>query len=167
MKVRIDKFGQWNAFLHLQKNLTKELHIARKECLRRWGLKAEAIAKGHLRDQDLANGFWKPLAAYTIRKKAGWGASLDTLVETGNYLESITSWADINAAYVGVRVGQKAKRGGLTMGEVARIQEFGSYAAGIPARPLWQPTYNETVNWHIQHNNVADIFLKNIRQRYN
>lgn len=169
-RVAVRRIGDWNAFTRLAMNLERELHLARIQCLRRWSLKAEAVAKGHLSSQDLANSIWQPLSPYTILKKSLAGNSLNTLIETSAYFQSITSWVSVanGVAYVGVkRTATYTNRSGYKrIADVARLQEFGSLAANIPARPLWEPTYNETMKWHLVHNRVGDIFLNNIRKKY-
>jgi len=172
MRFAVRRVGNWVAFSRLQKNLTRELYKAYEQCLRRWALKAEGIAKMHISTQDLAGSYWAPLSPYTVLKKALAGNSPNTLVETSAYFQSITSWVSManGAAYVGVKRTAKypkgTKSGYSSIAEVAKIQEYGSLAAGIPARPLWQPTFEETMKWHIQFNMPGRLFLNAIRQRY-
>lgn len=169
MRLTIRKIGNWSAFNRMAVNLNKDLHEARVICLKRWALKAEGTAKKHLSTQDLARGFWKPLAIYTIQKRLAQGYGTDTLVETSTYLQSITSWVDTGTAYVGVKRGVVYTKGdspGQQLSNIAKIQEFGSMTANIPARPLWQPTFTETMQWHVKMNKPGMVFLEIIRKKY-
>jgi hypothetical protein len=165
MHISVQKFGHWGKFSMLAANLTKELQLAQETCLKRWALKAEGIAKEHISSQDLANGFWLPLAAYTIQKRSQRGTGYATLLETGSYLQSITSYVENDTAYVGVRRGMMHSDGS-ELDWIARINEEGNDSLNIPARPLWQPTLMETMEWHLKNNSVKDIFIDNVRKRY-
>lgn len=165
MHMRIDKIGNWDKFSMLAANLTRELQLASDICLKRWALKAEGIAKNHISTQDLANGFWLPLAAYTIEKRSDRGTGYSTLLEYGLYLQAITSYVEKDTAYVGVRRGM-IHEDGTDLDFIARINEEGHQSLNIPARPLWQPTLMETMEWHIAHNSMKDIFIDNVRRKY-
>ena len=158
------KVGEWEKLHLLELNLAKEIIGAKNTALRRWGLKAEGTAKLHISNQDLG---WQALAPATLARKIRLGFSTNILVETSTYFQNITSWIDApnNTVYAGVKRGVREPNGEDT-GMVAAIHEYGSQSGRIPARPLWQPTYAETMEWHIKNNNPAKIFIKNIKSKY-
>lgn len=158
----IRRTGNWRGVASLVDNLEKECKIAVDTSLKRFALKAEGTAKKHMRDQDLN---WAPLKPATLAAKIRKGYSEKTLIRTSSYFQSITSWVDKSSdtAYVGVKKDAKEKDG-RHIHKIARIHEFGSMSGNIPARPLWEPTMEETIEWHKKKNNPADIFLRNIRK---
>lgn len=172
MRAKITKIGDWPAFARLAANLTKELENARILSLRRWGLKAEAIAKTHLSTQDLAGTTWAPLSSRHISFKSRKGYSLHTLVMTSTYFQNITTWVDKpqGAVYVGVKVGKVVKTGpsrGQELDRIARVLEYGYGPSNLPPRPLWEPTLNETMTWHVEsRNRPGDLFLQAITLKY-
>lgn len=158
----VTRTGNWRGAASLIDNLEKECKIAVDTSLKRFALKAEGTAKKHLRDQDLG---WAPLKAATLAAKIRKGYSEKTLIRTSSYFQSITSWVDgsSDTAYVGVKKEVK-ERDGRYIYEIARVHEMGSLSGLIPARPLWRPTMEETVEWHRKNNNPAQIFLRNIKK---
>lgn len=170
MKAHIKRIGNWPAFARLAANLTNELNRAYYLSLRRWGLKAEAIAKGHISTQDLANTTWAPLSTRHLQYKSRKGYSLDTYVMTSTYFQNITTWVDRVAGecYVGVKRGVMHKADGVVqpLDELARTLEYGFTAHNLPARPLWEPTLNETMQWHLKFNRPGTIFLDILRKKY-
>lgn len=160
--VSIRRTGNWRGIGALIDNLEKECKIAVDTSLKRFALKAEGTAKKHLRDQDLN---WKPLKPATLAAKLREGYSEKTLIRTSSYFQSITSWVDKtkDVAYIGVKKEVKEPEGRY-IHLIARVHEFGSMSGNIPARPLWQPTLEETIEWHKKNNNPATIFLRNIRK---
>lgn len=164
------RVGNWPGIKALTRNLSYEMRMAQKEHLLRWALHAEGTAKTHLSTQDMANGNpWPPLAARTYRRKKRLGLSTDTLIETSTYFQSITSYVKGDTAYAGVRRGRTYQTGqskGKMIENIAAIQEFGSIARRIPARPLWKPTFEATMKWSVKHNNPTTLFLQRVRKRY-
>lgn len=154
------KIGDWDKVERLVHALRPEMVAAKNESLARWGLKAEGLAKKHISSQDLG---WKPLAASTISSKVRRGYSENILVMTSTYFQSITSWADkgANTVYAGVKK-EARSADGEQLWNIARIQEYGSYSGKIPARPLWQPVFAETMEWHMRMNRPEILFAKRI-----
>lgn len=156
----VRKIGNWNKVRALCDNLDKEMALAKKQCLMRWGLKAEAVAKGHISAQDLG---WKPLKAATVSAKVKKGYSENILMMTTSYFQSITSFVKDDTAFAGVKKGSKNREGGDLI-SIAAVHEYGN--SKTPARPLWQPTFKETMEWTVKTNNPADILMKNLEAKY-
>jgi hypothetical protein len=145
------------------KALKTEWEASKTIALKRWGLKAEGIAKGHISSQDLG---WQALKAETISKKVRAGFSENILVQSSDYFQAITSWVDTaeGKAFAGVRRSAKNAQGD-EIGMIARVHEFGSDSGVIPARPLWKPTYDEAMEWFKTSNSRPDrIFAQRIRR---
>lgn len=155
------KIGDWKKVERIIGNLAKEMENAREESLKKWGLKAEGIAVKHINSQDLN---WAPLKPATISTKIRKGYSTNILVATSDYFQAITSWADKDSTYAGVK--KKVKDGdNNVVADIAKVHEFGSSAGNIPARPLWKPTFKDTMDWFKDSNSTpAKIFKKNMRK---
>ena len=82
---------------------------------------------------------WKPLSADYLASKKRKGLDERTYVATGFFLDSITIWEDKSGIHVGFEPGTIHPPSGMDIAVLARILEFGSAAAQIPARPLWRP----------------------------
>lgn len=152
--------GDWVKVGALIGNLSKEMSRASKLSLKRFGLKLEGTAKKHISNQDLN---WVPLKAKTVARKIRKGYSENILVETSDYFQAITSYVKKDTVYVGVKKDVTSRDGDIVH-SIAAVHEFGSGA--IPARPLWQPSFDETVKWHIANNSPVDIFAKRIKKYY-
>jgi hypothetical protein len=111
--------------------------------------------------QDLG---WTPLKAKTVAQKLREGKSELILIATSSYFQSITSWVKEDTAYAGVRKGIKGKDG-QQIDAVAAVHEYGSPTKNIPARPLWKPTFDETMKWHNSHNMPEKLFYIAIRAK--
>lgn len=159
----VTRIGDWDRVEGLIGNIGREMIEARDISLKRWGLKAEQIAVRHISKQDLA---WKELKPATLAEKIRKGFSENILVRTSTYFQSITSWAIGNSVYAGIH--QKAvSKDGEVLADIAATHEYGSRSGNIPARPLWKPTFDETMQWYMSGENQPQaIFLKNIRRRY-
>jgi hypothetical protein len=126
----------------------------------RWGLKAEALAKGHMSAQDLG---WKPLKPQTIKTKVKKGYSENILMMTTSYFQAITTIVKGDTAFAGVKRGSKHSKGG-DLTSIAAIHEYGSNST--PARPLWKPVFTEAMAWTTKSNNPADILITNLQAKY-
>ena len=135
----VKKVGDWTKVEKLIGNLAKEMLDAREKSLKLWGLKAEALAKTHMSTQDLG---WKPLKPKTVARKARKGQSTNILIATSDYFQAISSWTIEGTVLVGVTKTEKNGDGDV-IADIARIHEFGG--GNIPARPLWQPVFDETI----------------------
>jgi len=149
------KTGNWTGISRLMGTLPQTLEDARRLSLRRWSLKAEAVAKAHMSAQDLG---WTALKSKTVAAKLKKGQSELILIATSSYFQSITSWATTDKALAGVKKGTVGKDGQI-VDVVARTHEFGSSTKNIPARPLWKPTLDETMRWHHRNNRPEYLFI--------
>lgn len=161
MSVR--RTGNWNGISRLMGTLPQTLAEARQLSLRRWSLKAEGLAKGHMSAQDLG---WTTLKAKTVAAKLKKGQSELILIATSSYFQAITSWTTTDKALVGVRRSVRGRDGQL-IEAVARTHEFGSPSKNIVARPLWQPVLRETMRWHLRNNKPEYLFRLAARQILN
>jgi len=85
---------------------------------------------------------FEPLTTAYARYKLRNGLDGRTLIATGDYVRSIEIFrSETKEAGITYRVRTKPGRhySGLTFGELARVHEFGSSKAHIPARPHWRP----------------------------
>lgn len=162
MGASFRKVGDWDKVQGLVGNIGKEMIEARDTSLKRFGLKAEKIAVTHISLQDL---HWQPLSPKYLAEKIREGYSENILVRTSTYFQSITSWVEKETAYAGVKRDVVDKDGQL-VADIAKLHEYGSKSGAIPARPLWQPTFDEVLKWHKLENMPEKIFLKNIKSRY-
>ena len=160
MPVR--KTGDWDKVTRLIGNLSFEMQKSQEIALKRFGLKAEAIAKTHMSKQDLN---WVPLKPETIAAKVRKGFSENILIATSDYFLVITSYVKEDTAYIGVKKEAKNRDGGI-LADIAAVQEFGSMSGVIPARPLWRPTLEEAVKWHFKKNLPIEIFAQRIAKYY-
>lgn len=162
MSGSIRRVGDWDRVQGLIGRLVPEIIEARNTSLKRFGLKAEKIATQHMKNQDLG---WKALNAAYLSQKIREGYSENILIRTSSYFQAITSWVDQAVVYIGVKKDVLDKDGNV-LADIAAVHEYGSKSGGIPARPLWQPTFKETIEWHKRENDPVKIFLKNIKARY-
>ncbi len=158
------KVGNWEKVARLIKAIKPEMIAARNESLQRWGLKAEGLAKKHISMQDLN---WKPLKPETLAAKIRAGYSTNILVQTSTYFQSITSWADLTGGMVFAGVKKQARdKEGNVLADIAAVHEYGSVSGKIPKRPLWQPTFEEVMVWHIAKNQPEKLFEARIKKYY-
>lgn len=137
----IKKIGNWTGITRLTRAMDVEIRKANKQSLMKIGLKAEQIAVKHIRNQDLN---WQSLSPATVTRKSRLGQSDKTLMATTDYIQAITSYATSDTAFAGVRK-RATNRTGEDLTMIAAVLEFGT--GDIPERPLWRPTYDETVSW--------------------
>lgn len=160
--ARLEKTGDWDKVTKLIENLQEEMIKSQMIALKRWGLLAEGLAVRHISRQDLG---WVPLKASTLTGKIRSGYSEDILVRTSTYFQSITSYVKDEVVYAGVRKTAKGSDGEV-IADIAAVHEFGSQSANIPARPLWQPTFEETVKRITKDDNLdpVQILLKRLKK---
>ena len=143
MDIRVDRVGDWAGVANMVAHLTEEMNKAKELSLKRWGLKAERVSKMHISSQDLG---WKPLTPAYKATKIRKGLSENILVATSSYFQSITSFVEGDTVYAGVKKEVKNKDGEV-IADIAKLHEYGSQSGQIPARPLWQPTFSEVIEW--------------------
>lgn len=156
----IKRTGSWNKVRMLVTNLKSDCKAAHRKFLMQWGLKAEAIARGHISAQDLG---WKALKASTLATKVRGGYSENILVMTSSYFSAITSVVQGDRVFAGVKKGSKHIKGG-DLTSIAAVHEYGN--SNTPARPLWAPTYTETMAWTMKNNRPADILINALVSKY-
>jgi hypothetical protein len=134
------KVGDWDKLRYLSVSLRQGLMTASNISVKRFGLIAEKIAKQHISSQDLP---WAPLSQEYKAGKKKHGFSEKILVRTSTYFQSITAWSEGLSGYAGVKKGVR-EPDGEEVADIAKIHEYGS--SKHPARPLWQPTFEEAFN---------------------
>lgn len=154
--------GDWGKVALLVNNIAREVNLAAIISVKRWSLKAEAIAKTHMSKQDLN---WEPLKPSTIARKVRKGFSENILIETSTYFQSITSWADEakTIGYAGVRR-KVMSEDGEELADIAALHEFGSRSGNVPARPLWEPTLMETRKWYFDKKVMQNILKLRLKK---
>jgi hypothetical protein len=159
------KVGDWTNARRVVNSLRYHVEAANIEALGRLALKAEAVAKEHISNQDLP---WAKLSPKYLAKKIRKGQSENILVADSTYFQSITSYTRGRAAYAGVP-SNASNTEGKNLGKIAAYLELGSPARKLPARSLWLPTFNETVVWGRTNLKISDIVkerLKSGRSKY-
>jgi hypothetical protein len=134
-------------FARMIGNIAHDIEQISREPLRQLGLKGERLAKEHLQNQDLN---WTPLNVHYLKRKQNTGKgkrrlSEKTLIATGSYFHSITSYTTARTVAIGVLRGVR-NADGVEIANIARIHEYGSKKRNIPARPLWSVVRNELSN---------------------
>ena len=157
--MAIEKIGNWSNVQALISNLGEAMLKARDLSLKRFSLKAEALAKQHMSSQDLG---WDKLKPATIAAKIRRGESTEILIATADYFQAITSWASQGVAFAGVRKQIHNSNGDL-LADIARIHELG--LGDNPERKLWEPSYKETIEWFKSSDSTpVKLFAKEIEK---
>lgn len=82
---------------------------------------------------------WQPLSRDYLASKERRGLDPRIYIATGFFLSNIKIWEDGAGIHVGFEPDAVHTPSGLKLNVLARILEFGSAKARIPARPLWRP----------------------------
>lgn len=156
-KTEIVLDGDWDLAQRVLAGLDKKIALGAYQGQLSAAKKIKRIVRRNIR-QDGSGLNWAPLAKSTLARKRRLGQSLNRLYATGQYYRSIT----IIRKGLTVKVGVKSRTphsSGLTVSQLATIQEFGSNDWRIPARPLWAPSFKQFgggkrvishMNWHIR-----------------
>lgn len=158
----IKRIGSWQKVGAIIQDLGKMAAESRTESLKKFGLKAEGLAKSHMSSQDLN---WPALKSETLEQKKRKGQSENILIATSTYFQSISSWVSGDYVLVGVKKNAYSKDGKTVLADIAAVHEFGSPSRNIPERPLWRPTFKEVLEWHKKNNTPEQIFLKKLKMR--
>lgn len=159
MSADVKKFGDWVRVEALIGDLANMAQKAKEVSLMNWGLKAEGLAKKHINNQDLG---WKELDIKYLASKIRKGYSENILVRTSDYFQAITSWVDTpnETVYAGVKKAKMDVEGHI-IADIAAVHEYGTKDGRIPARPLWQPVFEETMKWFKTSDYRPDVlFMK-------
>lgn len=151
--------GDWLKVDHITKKLEQLGKDTMVEGLVKTGLFAEGTAKKHMSRQDLG---WKALNKEYKESKSAKGLSTNILVATSAYFQAITSFSKGKQVNVGVKKVARDKEGN-EIANIAAVHEFGSSKRNIPARPLWQPTLEETTKW-LSKNGFNKIIIKKLNR---
>ena len=132
--------GDWQKCLKTLDGAANNIKRKSSRAIRRKMIDVESIVLAHMDDQDLG---WEVDEKYTARKEAK-GLSPDALRATNQMYSNITTHQENDfTGSVGVKRGVKTK-GGEDITDVALIHEQpDNDGKVIPARKLWEPTFNE------------------------
>jgi hypothetical protein len=86
----------------------------------------------------------EPLKPEYKEWKAQHGYDTRILIQTDEYVRSIRWW-QLPSGDTVVGVPNKIHHSGLPMRILARVHEFGSAKANIPARPVWRPVLSSFI----------------------
>ena len=156
------KTGDWAKVKRLTAGMPERFRKVIKNTLPKIGLKGERIAVLHIRNQDLG---WEPLNSKYLERKIEEGKSEKTLIADAEYIRNISSYPANMNVLIGVDKKVKTKDGKETIADVAKTHEYGSEAQGIPARPLWRPTYQEILKWLKESKIFAVEIAKDLKRR--
>ncbi len=116
-----------------------------------------------------------PLAPATIMRKVALRLDLRTMIATGTYVSSIKVFRKVVKGGIEYRIGfapntkamdPTGHATDITLEEVAYVQEHGSAAQHIPARPHWQPHLQElAVRATVVRQRIADAVVKQATRR--
>ena len=160
--MTMKKTGDWKAATLLAMNLKKDLKAAQEMSLKRFAVKGEAIAIGHIENQDLN---WEQLDPKYKAAKERQGYSDKIYVRTSTYFQNITSWVTDGKALVGVKRTVK-NEDGESVANIAKILEYGSKARNLKARPLWRPSWKETRDIWYKNDTPMKIYIEKFASKY-
>jgi hypothetical protein len=129
--IEIKMIGDWRG---AKRGLQELPFMVKSSAL--WGQRKAAerlvkIVKAHINNQDLG---WAPRSANTSSNDPR------TLVDNEDYYKNIKAWRKNELYYAGVPR-DKYNGKGVRISDYATIHEHG--AKGLPARPLWAPSFQE------------------------
>ena len=129
------------------KKLAKAIATQSDELIHKFAIAEVTKFQAEIRRQKFTSFHAFPLAPRTVQYKDDNDLDPRVMIATKNYVESLrverTVESDHTAYHIGFDPGALAidangKSSGITLNEVAYIQEHGSLAAHIPARPHWR-----------------------------
>lgn len=138
-------WGDWQRSKHLLNTIDGVIMMASLKAKKSAAEKLKAAIRKNIRENGGSLG-WPPLSTKYQAWKSRKGYDANRMLRmTGLYYRSINVWRKGLNYYVGVQRGIRnpASGGNITVGQIAKILEYGSDHVGIPARPLWGPTYKQ------------------------
>lgn len=135
--------GDWSGAKSMIKGMPRNFKTAMRQALPKVGLKGERIAVKFIQTQELG---WEPLSEKYLAFKLRSGKSEKIYVKESDYMQAITSKVEKDSVFIGV-IKKVYNEKGDEIADIALTLEYGSEKRGIPARPLWRPTYDELKSW--------------------
>ena len=129
--------GNWDKAIKDMSRLNEKLMEAAKLATIQSAHMIETALVGHIQKQDLG---WKGLSEPYKQYKKAKGLSTQIWIATSTTMQSITTQIRSGGKEAFVGVLRKGKGGQVL---IAAVQEYGSPARNIPARPLFRPTLAE------------------------
>lgn len=160
----ITQIGNWDGVNRMVNSFNSVAKTTSRIYLNTFADLASGLAKDHITSNDLS---WAPLsdAWSDYKERMGWAP--DIYMASGSYYEAITANIDLVTltAFAGVRKGPLSGSSGIPLMVVAELMEYGFMeypfvAGGLQARPLWTPTFEETIAWMSINMSWDDIFAR-------
>lgn len=129
--IEFNLIGQWAGVADALDMLPAEIQSSAVWGQRKVAERLIRIVKGHINDQDLG---WEPLDPKTN------SGDPRILVDYEDYYSAIKAWKDLGTYYAGVPRTAKNRRG-ISIAFYAQLHEYGT--SRMPARPLWEPSFQE------------------------
>ena len=140
IKAGIELTGDWEGTRYKLNMLDSDIKRGLIKANREIAEEIYARVVGHIYNQDLG---WTPLGEkYAVRKAARWG-NKGILMASDKMVSSIKIYREGLRFSVGIKGGLEHPFSTLKVAALALIHEAGSDSKGIPARPVWLPTYYE------------------------
>lgn len=157
------RYGDWDVTLSMAQHLHDDVTDANKVVLKNIALMAESIAVKHIRNQDLR---WAPLSPRYAAWKKKNRRSYKIYISTSDFMQSVTSQVNSFGTQSVAGVFKKSRnRDGQVIADIGKMLEWGSIKKGIPARPLWRPTYEEVRRYLMANPEFANEVLKRVLAR--
>lgn len=142
----IQLFGDWNKALALFNTLPEAVKIGANNGSLKAAKKLRLLVRKNLKNNGPPGIRWDQLSPKYKKFKKRKGGNTDKIwYFKGTYYKNIKVMQKGNNIYVGVpaykrsTINSKPK----TLGQIANMLENGSTVTGLPARPLWKPTFKE------------------------
>lgn len=166
-KINVKLFGEWTKAEGLLNGMPESIKEGYDKGVSVFSKRVLTIVKRCIRTGTPPKGvWWQPLSDESILKWKNKYPEHHLYYLTGLYFRSVGTYQYKNKTYIGLPSNHRRTVGGGTLVEVARWLEFGTQAGdgrgnGIPARPLWAPSFAEAGG----KNGVARELLKQIRRK--
>ena len=148
LNLEIKLEGDWNKVNRLTDGLGNSIESGYNIAINKFSKRLLRIVKNCISTGTPPRGVnWEPLSSATIRRYGNH----DLFYLTGLYYRSIGLYRYKSRTLIGMPINKKrSSQGGITLGGLARILEYGTYSKGsgrgkgaIPPRPLWAPSFKQ------------------------
>lgn len=162
MVPQIELFGDWERTEYMLKNIELAISLGNKAALLSASNKIKRIVRRNIRENGGSIG-WPPVSENYAEFKSSLGYDPNNLYHlTGIYYRNITIWSNAGVYYVGLKnhTRNTFTGGRITLIQIAKILEAGSFVRNIQPRPLWKPSFRQfggtlrlkgLIIWHIRN----------------
>lgn len=162
MAKNIKKVGRWDLAGMVTKNLKHDIKDSNLIVNRKMGSLLERYVIKWIKRQP---GLWAPLNEKYKKRKEKQGYSNLTLRRTGTLINNITSVANVDMFFCGVKREVKYNDG-ESVANIALIMEVGSAKRNIPPRPYLTPAMR-WMGMKIRTEKLYEVMLMDyIRKKY-